>query len=117
MQKASDCIFCGIIDKKIPAKMVVETEQLVAFHDINPAAPVHVLIVPKIHVASVNQLSKSHGSVVADMMLLAQNIAHDLGIGQSGYRLVINTEQDAGQTVPHLHLHLIGGRVLSWPPG
>jgi histidine triad (HIT) family protein len=111
------CIFCGIVSKKIPKLMILETDQLVAFHDISPVAPVHVLIVPKIHVASVNELSKDNAGLVADMMVLAKQVAHDQGIGKSGYRLVINTERDGGQTVDHLHLHLMGGRAMSWPPG
>ena len=106
-----------IISKKIPASMVLETESVVAFNDINPTAPKHILIVPKIHVASLNQVAPDQVSIVADMLIAAQKIAHDVGIGRSGYRLVINTERGAGQTVDHIHLHLIGGRPLSWPPG
>lgn len=117
MVEQDSCIFCAIISKKIPASIVLETKSVVAFRDINPVAPTHILIVPKIHVASMNQVTSDQLSIVAEMLVSAQKIAQDVGIERTGYRLVINTERGAGQTVDHIHLHLIGGRPLSWPPG
>ncbi len=106
------CIFCSIIEKKISANVVAETENVLAFNDINPMAPKHILIIPKIHVANVNELTKDHADILIEMMILAK----ELGQG-AGYRLVINNGEDAGQTVFHLHMHLLSGRDLSWPPG
>ncbi|NPA32600.1 MAG: histidine triad nucleotide-binding protein [Aquificae bacterium] len=117
-----DCIFCKIIRGELPSKKVYEDEQVYAFHDINPVAPVHVLIVPKKHIPSVHHLTPEDEQLVGHMFLVAKQIANELGVApdenmNKGYRLVFNVGKDAGQTVFHLHLHLIGGRTMSWPPG
>lgn len=111
------CIFCKIIDKKIPAKIIYEDKEFLSFHDINPQAPVHILIIPKKHIASINNLTDADELIMAKLHRLAQKLAGDLKVAQTGYRLVINNGQDAGQAVAHLHLHLLGGRTLQWPPG
>lgn len=112
---ASDCLFCRIVRKEIPAKLVTEDEHCVAFRDINPQAPVHVLVIPREHLASLNEMKD--GAIIGRMHVLAAKIARDEGLAERGYRTVINTNSDAGQTVFHLHLHLLGGRHLGWPPG
>src|SRR4051812_27971836 len=112
---ADDCLFCRIVRQEIPAKLVFENEQCVAFRDINPQAPVHVLVIPRRHVASLNE--DVDASTVGALSLAAAQIAKAEGVAESGYRTVINTNRDAGQTVFHLHLHLLGGRSLEWPPG
>ena len=112
---ASDCLFCRVIRKEIPANVVSEDEHCVAFRDINPQAPVHILIVPRKHVASLNDLTD--GQIVAQMHLMAARLAKSEGLAERGYRTVINTNSDAGQTVFHIHLHLLGGRHMGWPPG
>ena len=112
---ASDCLFCRIVSGEIPARIVAEDEHCVAFRDINPQAPVHVLVIPRVHVASLNDVAD--GAVIGDMHRLAARIARSEGVAESGYRTVFNTNADAGQTVFHLHLHLLGGRRLGWPPG
>jgi histidine triad (HIT) family protein len=111
------CIFCDIAAKKIPARLAGETDELVAFHDTNPQAPWHVLIVPRRHLAGVGELAPADAETAGKMMLFAAELARMLGIDRSGYRLVVNTGEGAGQTVAHLHLHLLGGRSLGWPPG
>ena len=113
----ADCLFCKIIAKEIPASLVYEDEQLLAFNDINPQGPTHVLIVPKRHVATLNDLSASDDAIVGEMVRRAAAIANERGISVGGFRTVFNTNRDAGQTVFHIHLHLIGGRSLAWPPG
>ena len=111
------CIFCDIAAKKIPARIVGETGEVVAFHDSRPQAPSHVLIVPRRHLAGVGDLSPSDAELAGRMVLFAAELAGELGLDRSGYRLVVNSGEAAGQTVPHLHLHLLGGRDLGWPPG
>lgn len=111
----SDCLFCRIVNKEIPAKLVAEDEHCVAFRDINPQAPVHVLVIPRKHIASLNDASDA--AAVGRLSLMAARIAREEGVAESGYRTVINTNGDAGQTVFHIHLHLLGGRHLKWPPG
>ncbi|MBS1816454.1 MAG: histidine triad nucleotide-binding protein [Acidobacteria bacterium] len=111
------CLFCKIINREIPASVVYEDERVFAFNDINPQAPTHVLIVPKQHVASLNELDAAHDALVGELVRRAAAIAKDRGIDAPGYRTVFNTNRDAGQTVFHIHLHLIGGRSLAWPPG
>ncbi|MCL6593491.1 MAG: histidine triad nucleotide-binding protein [Alicyclobacillus sp.] len=113
----SDCIFCQIVDGAIPAHKVLETERVLVFHDIRPQAPVHVLVIPKQHIASAHALQEEHAAVLLDMHLAAQQAAEQLGIAQNGYRLVTNVGWHGQQTVPHLHYHLLGGRQLQWPPG
>jgi histidine triad (HIT) family protein len=115
--KEDQCIFCKIVAKEIPAKIVAEDEQLMAFSDIQPAADIHLLIIPKVHLTSLNELSAQNKHLMADMAVMAQRLACELGVDSSGYRLVINSGKDAGQTVFHLHLHLMAGRKFSWPPG
>ena len=112
---AENCLFCRIIRGEIPAKIVAENAHCVAFRDINPQAPTHVVIVPREHVASLNEAKDA--AMVGELSLLASDIARREGIAERGYRTVVNTNADAGQTVFHLHLHLIGGRAMGWPPG
>ncbi len=111
------CIFCDIAAKRIPARLAGETDDLVAFHDTNPQAPTHVLIVPRRHVAGSADLAGTDAELAGRMVLFAADLARRLGIAGPGYRLVINTGPAAGQTVAHIHLHLLGGRLLGWPPG
>lgn len=112
-----NCIFCSIIEGKIPCDKVYEDEEVIAFKDINPEAPVHVLIIPKIHISSVNDLQENHKSLIGSIYITARKIAKDLGVESSGYRIVNNCGKDGGQTVQHIHFHLLGGRSLNWPPG
>jgi histidine triad (HIT) family protein len=112
---ATDCLFCRIVKKEIPASIVAENEHCVAFRDINPQAPVHILVVSREHIASLDE-AKDAG-IIGRMHLLAARLARSEGISQRGYRTVINTNADAGQTVFHIHLHLLGGRRMAWPPG
>ena len=110
-----DCLFCRIIREEIPATLVKETPEYVAFRDIDPKAPVHVLVIPRQHIASLNEARDA--TMIGGLSLVAAEIAREMGIADSGYRTVINTNADAGQTVFHVHLHLLGGRQLRWPPG
>ena len=112
---ADDCLFCRIVKKEIPAKLVAETDACVAFRDINPQAPTHILVIPRQHVASLNDAKDA--TLLGQMHLLAAQLAKQEGLSERGYRTVINTNADAGQTVFHVHLHLLGGRRMSWPPG
>jgi histidine triad (HIT) family protein len=111
------CLFCGIVAGTIPSKKVYEDEKITAFWDINPQMPVHVLMVPNTHVTSANHLEDGHQEIVGYLFGKAQKVAEQLGVGQSGFRLVVNTGPDAQMSVPHLHVHLLGGRRMSWPPG
>jgi histidine triad (HIT) family protein len=111
------CLFCRVIAGEIPSKRVYEDESVVAFHDINPQAPVHVLIVPRQHVATLNDLAPEDSALVGDMVRCAAAIAKDLGVAARGYRTVFNCNREAGQSVFHIHLHLLGGRPMHWPPG
>ena len=110
-----DCIFCKIVEGKIPATKVAESATALAFPDINPVAPQHVLVIPKQHVASLSEVSD--WSVVAGVFELAAKVAREKGLDKSGWRAVINTGRDANQLVQHVHVHVIGGRQLEWPPG
>jgi histidine triad (HIT) family protein len=112
---STDCLFCRIVRGEIPAKLVAQNETCVAFRDINPQAPVHVLVIPREHVGSLDALKD--GRLLGEVGLLAAAIARSEGVAASGYRTVINTGSDAGQSVAHLHMHLLGGRSLTWPPG
>lgn len=113
----SECIFCRIGSGEVPSVKVGETDQVLAFRDLNPQAPTHVLLIPKRHVAdSAESLRPEHGAMLAELFGLASQVAHAEGLG-SGWRLVTNVGRDAGQSVLHLHVHLIGGRPLGWPPG
>ena len=111
---SSDCLFCRIIRREIPATIVREDEHTLAFRDIDPKAPTHVLVIPKTHVASLNEATDA--AMLGRLLLAATGIAKSEGIETSGYRTVINTGAEAGQTVHHVHLHLLGGRHLKWPP-
>jgi len=112
-----DCVFCRIVDGRIPAALVYSDDSLLAFRDLNPQAPLHVLIVPRRHVATLNALTTEDDRLVGSMIRLAARLADDHGYRERGYRTVFNCNADAGQTVFHLHLHLLAGRGLGWPPG
>lgn len=112
-----DCIFCNIINGEIPSVKVFENEYVYAFNDISPVAPVHVLIIPKEHIASLNEINADNANLIAEVYSAAAEIAKQLGISESGYRVVSNCGESAGQTVHHIHFHLLGGRDLAWPPG
>jgi len=113
----NDCLFCGIADGDIPSTQVHADELVVAFRDIAPKAPVHVLVIPREHVASAADIADDHAALLARMFTVAAEVARADGIAESGYRLVSNVGADAGQSVGHLHLHVMGGRPFSWPPG
>jgi histidine triad (HIT) family protein len=110
-------LFEKIAAREIPARIIHETADFLAFHDVNPQAPVHVLIVPKRAIPRVAEASGSDAELLGRMLLASRGIAQELGVAESGYRLVINNGGDAGESVPHLHIHLLGGRSLTWPPG
>ena len=112
-----ECLFCRIINREIPASIVYEDERVLAFNDIDPQAPTHVLVVPKVHIATLNDLQPDDDAVVGEVVRRAAAIARERGIDASGFRTVFNTNKDALQSVFHIHLHLIGGRRLAWPPG
>ena len=111
------CLFCKIINKDIPASIVYEDDQVMAFNDINPEAPTHVLVVPKRHIETLSDLGPDDDALVGALVRRAAVIASERGIASSGFRSVFNTNRDAGQTVFHIHLHVLGGRALAWPPG
>lgn len=111
------CIFCKIVKGEIPSDKVFEDENILAFKDINPEAPVHIIIIPKKHISNLNEISEEDSKVIAGIMLAIKDIAKKLGIDNSGYRVVSNCGEDGGQTVSHIHFHLLGGRNLKWPPG
>ncbi len=113
----SENLFLKIIKRKIPADIVYETEDVLAFRDINPQAPVHVLIIPKVHIRTVNDLMTDQAELIGKLFLAAKEIAQKEGLSEDGYRLVMNCNEAAGQMVFHIHLHLLGGRVFTWPPG
>lgn len=113
---ASDCLFCKIIAGQIPATIVHRSERLTAIRDINPAAPTHILLLPNEHLGSVAEADPAQGALLGELLLTAAAVAQQEGLSQ-GYRLVINTGADGGQSVHHLHVHLLGGRALRWPPG
>jgi len=112
-----DCIFCKIAAKEIPAALIYEDDQLVAFGDVNPQAPVHILIIPREHIPSLGHLDPGHDQLAGRALRLAAELAKGKGLGESGYRVVVNSGPDAGQSVGHLHFHVLGGRVMGWPPG
>jgi histidine triad (HIT) family protein len=113
----ADCLFCKIIARQIPVSIVHEDAAVLAFNDINPQAPTHVLIVPKRHIATLNDLAPGDDGLVGELVRRASAIAKERGLSAGGFRTVFNTNRDAGQTVFHIHLHLLGGRAMSWPPG
>lgn len=111
-----DCLFCQIVRKKIPAKIVFEDERVLAFNDINPAAPTHFLCIPKTHVATIDDVTEEHEADLGHLYLVAAKVAREAGLSGKGYRTVMNCGADAGQSVFHLHLHVMGGKRLGWPP-
>jgi len=113
----SDCLFCRIIKREIPASIVYEDEHMLAFKDIDPQAPTHLLVVPKRHIASLNELQPGDDQLVGEIVRRAAVLAGEHGISERGFRTLFNTNRDAGQTVFHIHLHLLGGRTMTWPPG
>ena len=113
----SDCLFCKILDGEIPCDRVYEDDHVIAFRDMNPQAPTHILVIPRKHIPTVNDLTADDKNIVGEMMLAAQAIAKQEGIEESGYRLIMNCNEGAGQTVFHIHLHILGGRRMNWPPG
>jgi histidine triad (HIT) family protein len=113
----AQCIFCRVVKKEIQSRIVFEDDRCLAFEDINPQAPVHVLIIPKKHLDSISQMTATDGDLAAHLLQITNQIAKEKKISDSGYRIVINNGPGAGQTVFHLHLHLLGGRPMHWPPG
>lgn len=112
-----DCLFCRIVAKKLKANILYEDDKLLAFHDISPKAPVHALIIPKKHIETVDHLQQEDALLVGELLLVAKKLARELDLSEEGYRLVMNCNKQGGQLVFHLHLHLLGGRQMSWPPG
>ncbi len=113
----TDCLFCKIVTGDIPADIVFESDTALAFRDINPKAPTHVLIIPRRHVSTINDIGVNDESLVGSLFSAARKIAADEGLAEDGYRVVMNCNEAAGQSVFHIHLHLLGGRALGWPPG
>lgn len=113
----SDCLFCKMIAGEIPTDVVYQDDDVFAFRDINPQAPLHVLIIPKNHIATINDLQTDHTQLIGKLFLAAKIIAQDEGVSEPGYRTVMNCNAGAGQSVYHIHLHLLAGRQMSWPPG
>ncbi len=113
----SDCLFCKIVAGEIPADIIKEGDDWLAFRDINPQAPTHVLIIPRQHVATLNDVDEDSADIIGSMTLAAKTIAREEGIADSGYRTVMNCNSDGGQSVYHIHVHLLGGRSMRWPPG
>jgi len=111
------CIFCQIVEGKIPAKIVLDEPDLLVFRDINPVAPTHLLVIPKRHIASISELRQDEAHIIGSMFLAARRVAEMENVATRGFRTVINSGLDAGQTVFHVHLHVIGGRSMTWPPG
>ena len=113
----TSCIFCKIATREVPADIVRESDRIVAFRDLDPKAPTHILLIPKEHVASLAEITDGHGDMLADVAQAAAHLARADGIADGGWRLVTNVGPDAGQSVFHLHFHLLGGRSMGWPPG
>jgi len=111
------CVFCQIVEGKIPAKIVLDEPDLLVFRDINPVAPTHLLVIPKRHIASISELRPEEAQIIGSMFLAARRVAEMDNVAARGFRTVINSGLDAGQTVFHIHLHVIGGRSMTWPPG
>lgn len=112
-----DCIFCKVAAHDVPARTVFENERLIAFHDLFPQAPTHILIIPKTHYTTLNDVPASDSALLGEMLSTATQIAREIGVDESGYRVVMNCNKDGGQSVYHIHLHLLAGRQLGWPPG
>ena len=113
----SDCLFCKIGSGQIPSKVVMQDDEILAFDDINPQAPVHVLVIPKRHIVALNDMEAGDQALLGRLLETAALVARQKGIAEAGYRVVVNTGRHGGQTVFHLHLHLLGGRHMAWPPG
>ena len=114
---SDSCIFCKIAGHELDTPILYEDDHLIAFPDLNPQAPIHILLIPKRHIATVNEFRDDHSEMLSEMLLVAPKIAKDQGIDAKGYRLVINCNKDGGQSVYHLHMHILGGRQMDWPPG
>ncbi|MCG6937229.1 MAG: histidine triad nucleotide-binding protein [Gammaproteobacteria bacterium] len=113
----TDCLFCKIRDGDIPADIVYQDDAVVAFNDVNPVAPVHVLLIPKKHISTVNDVSAKEEAIMGKLFSAAKNIAEQLGVSDDGYRLVVNCNANAGQVIFHIHMHMLAGRNMGWPPG
>jgi len=113
----SDCIFCRIANGEIPAKVLHRDDHAVAFHDVAPQAPAHVLVIPVHHLGGVAEVDEAGAALAGHLLVVAANVARSLGLEDSGYRLVVNQGRDGGQSVGHLHVHVLGGRAMAWPPG
>ena len=113
----NDCLFCKMISGEIPCDIVYENESVFAFRDIDPKAPTHILLIPRKHIRSINELGESDQTLAGELLLIAKKIAKDEGIDESGFRTIFNTNSDGGQTVFHMHMHILGGRKMAWPPG
>jgi histidine triad (HIT) family protein len=111
------CLFCKLVNREIPSDIVLENDHALAFKDIRPAAPTHALVIPKKHIIGIHDATAADGALLGELLLLARNAAEKLGLEKTGYRLVVNQGPDAGQSVFHLHVHVLGGRSLAWPPG
>jgi histidine triad (HIT) family protein len=111
------CIFCKIVNKEIPANIIYEDDKVIAFHDINPQAPYHILVIPKKHISTLLELTEEDKELIGHIYLTINKIAQDLGFAERGYRVVVNCKEEAGQTVFHIHFHILAGREMGWPPG
>lgn len=112
-----DCLFCKIASQQIAARIAFENDRVIAFHDLFPQAPTHVLVIPKAHYSTLNDVPASEAGLLGELMTSATAIARELGLADNGYRVVMNCNADGGQSVYHIHLHLLGGRAMAWPPG
>jgi histidine triad (HIT) family protein len=112
-----NCVFCGIVNKKIPSKIIYEDDRILAFHDIDPKAPVHILVIPKEHISSLNVITQENSHIISHIYVVIPQLLQELGVKHTGYRVVVNCGKDGGQSVDHLHYHVLGGRTLTWPPG
>jgi histidine triad (HIT) family protein len=115
--QSAGCLFCRIARRELPAKILFETERVVSFEDIRPQAPVHVLVIPKAHFASLEDAPDGSEGLLGELLMAARRAAREKGVAETGFRVVLNTGPDSGQEVPHIHVHVIGGRRLRWPPG
>jgi len=111
-----DCVFCKIADHTISGSVVYEDDQVMAFRDLNPCTPVHLLIIPKNHISGIQEISEADGALISKIILVAKQLAKEFSIDEGGYRIVVNSGPDAGQSVAHLHFHLLGGQRMGWPP-
>jgi histidine triad (HIT) family protein len=112
-----NCLFCKIINKEIPAKILYENDTVLAFEDVNPQAPVHILVIPKKHIATTLDVTEEDNALIGELLQVANSLAREKGVAERGFRTVMNCNSDAGQTVFHIHLHLLAGRPMNWPPG